>query len=58
MEAQMIRVLVVDDNPQLRRTVVEVLSDRTEMTIVGQASDGAMAVELAKALRPHVVVMD
>ena len=58
MEAQMIRVLVVDDHPQLRRAVVEVLSDQKDMTIVGQASDGAMAVELARALRPHVVIMD
>ena len=58
MEVQMIRVLVVDDHPQLRRAVVEVLSDRKDMTIVGQASDGAMAVELARALRPHVVIMD
>ena len=54
----MIRVLVVDDHPQLRRAVVEVLSDRKDMTIVGQASDGAMAVELARVLRPHVVIMD
>ena len=54
----MIRVLVVDDHPQLRRTVVEILSGRDDITIVGQASDGAMAVELALALRPHVVVMD
>ena len=54
----MIRVLVVDDHPQVRRTVVEVLSEREELVVVGQASDGAMAIEQARALRPHVVVMD
>ena len=54
----MIRVLVVDDHPQVRRAVGDVLSDRKDMTIVGQASDGAMAVELARVLRPHVVIMD
>ncbi len=54
----MIRVLVVDDHPQVRRTVVEVLSGQEELVVVGQASDGAMAIEQARALRPHVVVMD
>ena len=54
----MIRVLVVDDHPQVRRTVVEVLSEREELVVVGQASDGAMAIEQARALRPQVVVMD
>ena len=54
----MIRVLVVDDHPRVRRTVVGVLSEREELVVVGQASDGSMAIEQARALRPQVVVMD
>ena len=44
----MIRVLVVDDHSQVRRTVVEVLSEQEGLVVVGQA----------RALRPQVVVMD
>ena len=57
-DMQKVKVLVVDDNPQMRRALVEVLSTQDDIVMVGQASDGAMAVERARALRPHVVIMD
>ncbi len=53
-----IKVLVVDDQADLRRAVVEVLAPWDDLEVVGQASNGAQAVELAEALLPHVIIMD
>jgi CheY-like chemotaxis protein len=52
-----VRVLVVDDTDHVRRVVAEMLAlDGFE--VVGEAEDGAEAVQLAAELEPHVVVMD
>ena len=51
------RVLVVDDEAFVRETLCELLLDE-EMEVVGQAADGAQAIELVKALKPDVVLMD
>ena len=53
-----ITVLVVDDHPALRGAVVEVLSGLEDFEVVGEASDGAQGVEMARALHPQVVIMD
>jgi NarL family two-component system response regulator LiaR len=53
-----IRVLIADDHPFVRhglRTYLETLDD---MEVVGEASDGAEAVELAGRALPDVVLMD
>ncbi len=54
----MIKVLVVEDSPVLREFLVYVLSADPDILIVGTASDGAMAVEAARRLRPDVITMD
>jgi signal transduction histidine kinase len=53
-----IRVLVVDDQEVIRTAVAELLGDDPSLDVVGQATDGAEAVEQAAALAPGVVVMD
>jgi DNA-binding NarL/FixJ family response regulator len=53
-----IRVLVADDHPIVRSGVVAVLSDAPDIEVVGEASDGAQAVDRAAASAPDVVLMD
>ncbi len=52
------RVLVVDDHPLYREGLVTALSMVDGVEVVGEAGDGAEAVELARRLAPDVVVMD
>jgi DNA-binding NarL/FixJ family response regulator len=53
-----IRILLVDDHTIVREGLRALLSGRDDMTVVGEASTGTQAVELATALEPDVVVMD
>ncbi|MFD5147192.1 response regulator [Streptomyces sp. NPDC058401] len=54
----MIRVLIADDQPLVRRGLALILAPEPEFEVVGEAGDGAEAVALAQRLRPDVVVMD
>ncbi len=54
----MIRVLVVDDHPIVRSGIVGLIALDAAIEVIGEASDGAEAVELAKRLHPDVVLMD
>jgi DNA-binding NarL/FixJ family response regulator len=53
-----IRVLLVDDHALVRLGFRRLLEDDPELVVVGEASDGTEAVELARKLVPDVVVMD
>jgi DNA-binding NarL/FixJ family response regulator len=53
-----IRVLLVDDQDLVRAGFRMILADATDIEVVGEAADGAAALERARALRPDVVVMD
>ena len=53
-----IRVLLVDDHAMVRRGMRDFLSLHDDLEIVGEAADGAAAIEQAAALCPDVVVMD
>ena len=58
----MIRVLVVDDHPVVRRGLRAIVEELPGVTAVGEAADGAAALALLAELpaerRPHVVLMD
>lgn len=53
-----VRVLIVDDMPQVRRELTQLLTLAGGLELVGHAANGAQAVELAGALCPDVVLLD
>ena len=53
-----LKIFLVDDHPLLRDGLRGLLDTQPDMTVVGEASDGEMAIEGAGRLRPDVVVMD
>ncbi len=53
-----IRLLVVDDHPVVRDGIVGMVSSDPDVEVVGEASDGADAVSLARVFKPDVVLMD
>ncbi|MFH8515910.1 response regulator [Streptomyces gelaticus] len=53
-----IRVLLVDDQALLRSAFRVLVDSEADMEVVGEASDGAQAVELARSTRADVVLMD
>jgi DNA-binding NarL/FixJ family response regulator len=53
-----IRVLLADDQALLRATFRILIDSNDDLTVVDEAAEGAKAVELARAHRPDVVLMD
>ncbi|GAA4126186.1 response regulator transcription factor [Nocardioides fonticola] len=55
---QIVRVVLVDDHAVIRAGLAQLLAAATDIEVVGEASDGAQAVEVATTLVPDVVLMD
>lgn len=53
-----VRVLVVDDHRLVRKGLISLLKTASEIEIVGEAENGAAALERAVALQPDVVLLD
>ena len=58
MSADQIRVILADDHAVVRAGLKAVLGASEDIDVVGEASDGAEAIELAERLDPDVVIMD
>ncbi len=56
--SEKIRVLLVDDHALVRRGFRRLMDDDPEIEVVGEASDGAEAIEFIQKLRPDVIVLD
>jgi DNA-binding NarL/FixJ family response regulator len=54
----MIRVLLVDDHPLLRKGLHALLQQEKDIEVAGEVGEGWQAVELATQINPDVVVMD
>jgi DNA-binding NarL/FixJ family response regulator len=53
-----IRLLIADDQSNIRSAFRIILDAQPDMTVVGEAADGATAIERARQLRPDVVLID
>jgi DNA-binding NarL/FixJ family response regulator len=58
MTATALSVVVADDQPLIRSALVALLETYDDVEVVGEAADGAAAVDLVRRLRPSAVVMD
>lgn len=53
-----LRILVADDHEIVRRGLVSLLKSHPRWEVCAEAQDGRQAVEKAKAVKPHVVILD
>ena len=51
-------ILIVDDNPLIRRSLRTCIEDNTDWTICGEAENGRIAIEKVTQLQPAVVILD
>jgi DNA-binding NarL/FixJ family response regulator len=54
----MIKVLIVDDYEDWRRTVRELLQECPELQVIWEASDGLEAIRMAEELKPDLILLD
>jgi PAS domain S-box-containing protein len=56
--ASALRILIVDDHETMRNTLREILQERPQLSVIGDAANGFEAIACARTLRPDVIVMD
>lgn len=58
MRAGTIRVLIADDDPMVRSALTQLIQSRSELVLVGAATDAQEAVSMTVATHPDVAVID
>ncbi|RPI04279.1 MAG: DNA-binding response regulator [Ignavibacteriae bacterium] len=53
-----IRILLADDHPMVRSGLIRLLESYKEFTVIGEAGDGEEAVEMTRAMKPDIVIID
>jgi len=53
-----IRLLIVDDHPIVREALMALIERQDDMTVVGEATNGKVAIELFQQLAPDVTLLD
>jgi len=56
--ARPLRILITDDHAEVRRAFRELLQERSELHVVGEAADGLEAIVAARELQPDIILMD
>jgi pilus assembly protein CpaE len=57
-EAEVITILLVDDIPETRENIKKMLAFEADLKVVGTAGTGREGLQLAKELRPNIIIMD
>jgi two-component system, NarL family, nitrate/nitrite response regulator NarL len=58
MSQEAASVLLVDDHPLLRKGLVQLIELEDDLRVIGEASDGQTALEMAKENEPDLIVLD
>lgn len=58
MPESLIRILIADDHAVVREGLAAMIARRADMQVAAEAEDGRRAVELARQLKPDVILMD
>lgn len=53
-----LRIAIIDDHPNVRAGIRSLLADIPDIEVVGEASNGAQAIQLVEDLSPDVLVLD
>ena len=58
MKPQQVRLVIADDHPIVREGLRRLLESEANLKVIGEASDGAEAVKLARQLKPDILLLD
>jgi len=58
MALELIKLLIVDDHPIVRKGLRDLMELTADIQVVGEAANGDEAIEIARAVRPEVVLLD
>jgi DNA-binding NarL/FixJ family response regulator len=57
-QIKIIKFIVADDHPIVRRGLIETLEDEPDFAVIAEAGSGPGAVELVRRFQPHIVILD